>query len=197
MDRFLSIDDIVKACHFTSATVVEWIAKGKLPATRGPDGDHQVAEYDLVQFLQRAHLVVPKEFMRDDQLKVMIIDDEAGMRRMLKANLLSAFPGILVEESGEGFHGGWRAHAFVPDLILLDLILPGMDGFQVCQFIRGKEEFKHTKILVITGLRDDEALSRIMDDGADGYLIKPFSIADLKAKIIEFFPTNNIAEKSA
>lgn len=197
MDRFLSTDDIVRMCHFTETTILEWITKGKLPASRNAEGEYQITEYDLVRFLQRAHLMVPEELIRDEQLKVLIIDDEAGMRRMLRANLLSVLPGVLIEESGEGFHGGWRAHAFIPNLILLDLILPGMDGFQLCQFIRGKHEFKDTKILVITGLRDHEALSKIMDYGADGYLIKPFTIAELKNKIHEFFPTNEITEKSA
>lgn len=197
MDRFLSIDEIIDICHFTSATVMEWITKGKLPASRNAKGEYQVNQYDLVRFLQRAHLMVPESLITEGQLKILIVDDEAGMRRMLKANLLSALPGVLIEESGEGFHGGWRAHAFIPNLILLDLILPGMDGFQLCQFIRKKVEFKDTKILVITGLRDDEALTKIMDYGADGYLIKPFSIAELKEKILDFFPEYKTMDQSA
>ena len=188
MDRFLSIEDIGRVCHFPSATLVEWIIQGKLPATRNPDGDYQIEQYDFVRFLQKAQLAVPAEFMPDAQLKVLIVDDEPAMRRMVKANLLSAFPGVVVEESGEGFHGGWRAHAFIPNVILLDLVLPGMDGFQLCQFIRKKEEFNNTKIIVITGLRDQESLTKIMDYGADGYLIKPFSLAELTEQITKYYP---------
>ncbi len=118
----------------------------------------------------------------------MIVDDETHIRHLIRAILQKHFPDIFIEEAGEGFHAGWIASGFGPDLIILDLNLPGLNGFQACQFIRSLEFIKNfpalqrTRILAITG-SGNESRDQILNLGADDFLTKPFNNETLIRKV--------------
>ena len=87
------------------------------------------------------------------------------------------------ESAPDGFSAGRLVHVFAPDLVILDLLLPGVDGFQVCKMIRQDAETKSTKILAVTGYDSPEIRSKIIDSGADDYLGKPLEYAQTLEKI--------------
>ena len=74
----------------------------------------------------------------------------------------------------DGFEAGIQVILFNPDLVILDLKLPGMDGFEVCKKIKAGPQTKHIKILAVTGYHSLKAKNDILNSGADGYLPKPF-----------------------
>lgn len=83
---------------------------------------------------------------------------------------------IKIDSAMDGFEAGKKAVSFLPDLIILDLKLPGIDGFQVCKNIRNEEKLKNTKILAITGYDTPENKKKILECGADDFLAKPFEM---------------------
>ena len=89
----------------------------------------------------------------------------------------------LIEVAYNGFEAGKKFATFSPDFIILDIRMPGMDGYQVCANIRSDPKNKSIKILAISGVSENDEIKKIMDLGADDYLGKPFSNKILKERI--------------
>jgi DNA-binding response OmpR family regulator len=110
--------------------------------------------------------------------KILIVDDEISLQETLAYNLKKQ--GYQVETAGTGTEAIELAREFKPDLIILDVMLPGLDGFEVCRILRREMS---TPVLMLTA-RDDE-IDRVvgLEVGADDYLAKPFSMRELIARV--------------
>ena len=113
--------------------------------------------------------------------KVLIVDDEEHIVELLKFNLLNA--GYDVFTANDGIDAVKIAKAEKPGLVLLDLMLPGIDGFDVCKEIKRDNEMKKTSIIMLTA--KGEELDKILglELGADDYITKPFSVRELLARV--------------
>ncbi|MBI4971688.1 MAG: response regulator [Candidatus Omnitrophica bacterium] len=191
MDEFFTTFEVAKLCYVSPGTVIRWIREGKLPAAVTAGGHRRVRWEDLLVLLNSMKMPIPDEFMTAKNtngskgIKMLIVDDEMYIRKMIRFVIANDFPEIEVEEAVDGFSAGWKAFSHMPDLIILDIRLPGMDGFRICELIRKMPELKHTKIIAITGLPESETKEKIMKLGADDYLVKPFDLDELKNKIVE------------
>ncbi|MCL5291874.1 MAG: response regulator transcription factor [Actinobacteria bacterium] len=110
---------------------------------------------------------------------VLIVEDDSTINETLEYNLKREGFSVLVATSGTD--GLKLARAGEPDLVLLDLMLPGLDGFKVCQELR--ENDPALPILMITALQDEGSMVKGFQSGADDYITKPFSIVEVIAKI--------------
>ena len=113
--------------------------------------------------------------------KILIVDDEEHIIELLKFNLLNA--GYEVLTANNGIDAVKIAKAEKPSLILLDLMLPGLDGFDVCKEIKKDKDMKNTSIIMLTA--KGEELDKILglELGADDYITKPFSVRELLARV--------------
>jgi two-component system, OmpR family, response regulator RegX3 len=109
---------------------------------------------------------------------VLVVEDDEGIREMLKYNLVSA--GFSVQEAGDGAAGLRTARTSKPDLILLDLMLPGMSGLDFCRALR-----KTSRVPIIMLTAKDAEVDKIvgLELGADDYITKPFSIREVLARV--------------
>ena len=110
--------------------------------------------------------------------KILVIEDEISLRETLAYNLQKQ--GYMVETSGDGLQGLQLARQMSPDLILLDVMLPGMDGFEICRILRQEMDIP---ILMLTARVDE--IDRVvgLELGADDYITKPFSMRELLARV--------------
>ena len=115
--------------------------------------------------------------------KVLIVDDDPLIQKMLTKALSAQKYETAV--ASDGFEAGIQVAEFRPGLIILDLLMPGMDGFEVCKRIKGNPETSHIKILAVTGYDTTENRDRIMAEGADAYMTKPFDLNTLLEVIHE------------
>ncbi len=113
--------------------------------------------------------------------KILIIDDEAAGRQLLEAILTPETYDVIIGENGED--GLELATTEMPDLILCDVIMPGMDGFEVCQKIRENGSTNHIPVFLITALDDRDSRIKGIGAGADDYISKPFDRVEIAAKI--------------
>ena len=110
--------------------------------------------------------------------RILVVDDEPQIRRALRAALQAE--GYAVELAGSGGEALDRVAADPPELVILDLGLPDMDGADVCARLRG---WSHVPVIVLSVREAEREKVRALDMGADDYLVKPFGIAELLARI--------------
>ena len=121
-----------------------------------------------------------------DVKRVLIADDNAQFQRMLIKMLSNRQYEIAA--ASDGFETGMKIKEFNPDLILLDLIMPGIDSLEVCKKIKNNSNTRQIRILVITGYDTEEKRTQILQAGADDYLVKPFHLKTLLNRIDELIP---------
>ena len=113
--------------------------------------------------------------------RILVIEDEADLREVLAYNL--SREGFQVDAAGDGARGLSKAEERRPDLILLDLMLPDMDGLEVCRRLRQDRELSDTPIIMVTAKGEGTDIVVGLGVGADDYLCKPFSIQELVARV--------------
>ena len=119
--------------------------------------------------------------MRRRNGHVLVVDDDALNRRLLTATL--AREGLRTTSATDGAEALTAIHDDPPDVILLDVEMPGIDGFGVLERIKGDEATRHLPVIMISGLDDTESVVRCLEIGADDFLPKPFDAAILRARI--------------
>jgi len=112
---------------------------------------------------------------------VLVVEDDAAIRELLHLHLDLA--GFTIEESGDGRQALDRARATPFDLVLLDVMLPGLDGVSVCRAIRSAGQNVDTPILMLTAREGESDKVLGLESGADDYLTKPFGVRELMARI--------------
>lgn len=112
-------------------------------------------------------------------VRVLVVDDQVRMASLLKRGLEEE--GYAVDVVGDGTDAVWMATENAYDAIVLDVMLPGIDGFEACRRIRKAERW--APVLILSARRDVDDRVRGLDVGADDYLVKPFSFAELAARL--------------
>jgi adenylate cyclase len=112
---------------------------------------------------------------------VLVVDDDALNRRLVAATL--AREGLRTTSANDGAEALKAIRDDPPDVILLDIEMPGMDGFEVLERIKSDEKLRHLPVIMISGLDDTESVVRCLEIGADDFLPKPFDAAILRARI--------------
>jgi excisionase family DNA binding protein len=146
-------------------TVINWTKDGSLKAYRTKGGHRRIKKNDLEEFLRKHKIPVSLK------PKILIVDDEEAIRDGLKELFESL--DYEVHVAGDGFSGGLLIEKNRPEVVILDLIMPGVDGFGVCERIREQEHLRHTKVIVLTGYPSQENIERAKKSGAARVLAKP------------------------
>jgi DNA-binding response OmpR family regulator len=115
--------------------------------------------------------------------RVLVVDDEPHIAQIMKLTLESG--GYEVEVAVDGAEGLKRAKEWGPDLILLDLMLPNIDGYKVCRFLKFDQKYSHIPIILISAMGETEDKELGKQVGADLYMSKPFQPDELLARVSE------------
>ena len=119
--------------------------------------------------------------MKKTSYTVLVVEDEPDIRELIEFNLMKYDYNVLLANNGE--KGLKDASSYEPDLILLDLMLPGIQGIDVCRVIKSDENIKNTPIIILSALGQEEDIVSGLEAGADDYVSKPFSLDVLNARI--------------
>jgi len=109
--------------------------------------------------------------------KILIVDDEPDIREVLEIRLMAAKYDVITASNGEECLR--KAEEGMPDLILLDVMMPGMNGFEVCKRIKEGDKTKDIPVIMLTVLSQEQDLSKGLEEGASCFISKPFNIVDL------------------
>ena len=178
--RVLTTGEAAKYCGVNFRTVIRWIERGKLKAYKLPGrGDHRIQVEDFVVFLQANGMPVPDELQGQNR-SVLVIEDQPEMASAIRRVLVRH--GFEVEVARDGFSAGTMLSRMKPGLVTLDLKMPGMDGYEVLNFIRSHDEHAQTKVLVISA-ETSAGLEKAKSLGASDVLPKPFENDELLARV--------------
>ncbi len=168
--EILTIPKAAEYCSVTRMTMWRWVKSGNLRASVTPGGHHRILKEDLETFLREKGMgpMAGKHFPTQ---RILIVDDDPIIRDVL-SRMLSRRR-FKTEVAADGFEAGVRLMQFKPNLMILDLMMPGMDGFEVCERVKKDPMTAHIKILVLTGYGRDDYREQVMASGADGFLAKP------------------------
>ena len=184
--KALTTYEIAKYCDVTPRTVVQWISEGKIKAYRTPGNHSRVKIENFLKFLGTYNIPIPHDFNAliesTGKKKILIVDDDKNMALSIQ-RAFTLKGEYELELAFDGFDAGRKVVIFNPDLVILDIKMPGMDGYAVAKRIKEIPETSSAKIIAISAFFDDEGKKRITSLGADACLDKPFSQEELLEKI--------------
>ena len=181
--RFLTTGQIATSCQVTIPTVKRWIREGHLTAFQTAGGHFRITEDEFKRFQDVHRIPVDRPGTPVEALpKILIVDDDAALLDTLWEAL--TWDGrYKVEVAQDGYEGLIKVGSFAPNLLVLDIRMPGLNGFQVCRRVKADPATRETRILAITGHGAAHAREQILEAGADGFLEKPIRLDDLQAEV--------------
>jgi excisionase family DNA binding protein len=181
MKDFIGTFEAAKLCRVSPGTVTRWIKEGRLNSAVTAGGHHRIGTSDFIKFMESLRMPVPRELAQSAAFRVLIVDDEKDVRQLIRWVIETNYENVIVEEAEEGFTAGWKTRDFSPDLVILDMHMPGLNGFDFLEIIHRCSEAKSPYILVVSAL--DEIEKKVLEMGADDFLAKPFHVSELQKKI--------------
>ncbi len=188
-ERVYTTVDVANICKVTQRAVIYWIDKGKLEAYRTPGGHRRVKERALCEFMDRHGIPMGTPGDPRRRRRILIVDDDPLMVEMLEHFIKSENEHYDIESTSRGFQAGIRVCQWDPDLVFLDLLLPEVDGFEICRSLKGDPRTAAIHVVVITGQTDASAKSRALACGADEFLQKPLTREMIRAVLQRYVPT--------
>ena len=182
--------EAAKICHVTHHSIKNWIKQGLIKASRTPGGHYRILEEDLDRFREKYDMF-PRE-KGPSQRRVMIVDDDPDALALME-NILTDDGFELVKVSN-ATEVGLKAAQMGPDLILLDFLMPEINGFEVCKALRDNELTRSIPIMAVTCLTKEQDIERIFECGADEYLAKPFRVDHLLEKVRDLIGRGRASE---
>lgn len=170
-------------------TIRLWAQENKLPFTTTPGGHRRFRQKDIDEFIsQHMNTQSPK-------LSVLIVDDNEPHAEFLSEYIGQLDAGINTAIALDGFEAGQLIYESKPDLILLDLIMPGMDGYSVCRRIKNNPTTANIRVIAMTGFSTQENMQNILDAGAERCLSKPFSTETLREIIFKLINSHAVTNR--
>ena len=179
MKQSFSTSEVARYCHVTADTIRKWAEAGRIHVFKTPGGHRRIRREDLILFLRENGIPVHPD-LDNSGVKALVVDDEKAVVSVIRRFLERAQTPFQIEMAMDGYDAGHQVATFRPDVVFLDLRLPGIDGFEVCRRIKSSPEHAGTHVIAMTGYYDPEIAERIIELGALLCLQKPFSPDDLR-----------------
>jgi excisionase family DNA binding protein len=174
MDQFFTTFEVAALCQVYHTTVINWINKGQLKAYTTPGRHRRIQRNDLLEFMHRFNVHIPRE-LNDQKKKILAIDDDKSVLKVLEKAFSKLAPSVHLQTTTNGVEALVMVGKDIPDLIILDIIMPGMDGIQICRSLRANPETESIKIMAITGKNLTEEQETFLQRNVEAVFSKPFS----------------------
>lgn len=175
--------EVAQICKVSQQTVIRCFDSGRLKGFRVPGSRfRRITREGLVQFMKDNN--IPLDQLDSGKKRVLVVDDEPAIIDML-VELLERDGRFEVRTASTGFDAGVAAGEFQPDVIILDYMLPDVNGNVVCQTVRSNPRLEHVKIIIVSGVVNRDEIEALLSNGAHEFIKKPFEIDQLINKIAE------------
>lgn len=183
--------EVANICGVVNQTAINWIKGGHLKAFTTPGGQYRVYPDDLALFMKSRNMRIPEELNEKCsspvvfKQSVLIVDDDKGLNCVIARFLQKKYEnsGLKIFQAFDGFEAGVLMTQNQPGILILDLDLPGVDGFSLCKKIRENESFGKPIIVVVTALEDSSVEQRVKELGVNYFFKKPLNLNELSSII--------------
>jgi len=174
MKKFFTTSEMAQVCGVAHTTVIRWIGEGKLKAHETPGGHRRIERGDLLDFLKRFNIPVPAS-LADARYRVLVVDDESVMLSMIRKMFEGLPDEIELHMATHGMVALILIGKIPFNLVILDVLMPDMDGIEVCRELKRNPDTADIKIIAITGKQLTEEQEEYLDRNVECLLKKPFS----------------------
>ena len=183
MKSVFTTGEVADICNISQQTVIRCFDNGRLKGFRVPGSKfRRVPRESLIAFMKAND--IPTGQIDGGKRRVLIVDDDAAIVEML-TDLLGRDGRFEVKSASTGFDAGAMTKEFKPDIVLLDYMLPDINGNLVCRRIREDANLSRTRIIIVSGAVAQDELESLRAAGADDFFKKPFDVQKLIARIAE------------
>ena len=183
MEDTLTVFTASKYCNVSSKTIINWVEAGHIKAYRTVGGHRRIKKSDLEVFMLNQGIPIPVEKDEETRKKILVVDDDLIIVESIVQALEEDKYNYDVISASDGFEAGLQVNHFNPDLLILDIMMPDIKGYEVCKKIKTDKKTKHTKIIVLSAYLDDSKFAKMKEYGADVCLSKPLPLAKLKDEV--------------
>jgi excisionase family DNA binding protein len=181
MKDLFTTGEAAEICRVSQQTIIRCFDAGRLEGFRVPGSRfRRIPRQSLVKFMKENK--IPLDAIESGKRKVLIVDDDAEIVELLM-DVLDKDGRFELKTASSGYEAGMATERFQPELILLDYMLPDVNGNIVCQTIKKNPQFENIKIIIISGVVKQEEIAQLLKSGAEDFIRKPFDINELINKI--------------
>ncbi len=181
MKDLFTTGEAAEICRISQQTIIRCFDAGRLDGFRVPGSRfRRIPRRNLIKFMKDNN--IPLDSIESGKRKVLIVDDDAEIVELI-VEVLERDGRFEVKTASSGYEAGIATQRFRPELILLDYMLPDVNGNVVCQTIRRNPEFENIKIIIVSGVVKEDEIAQLLKSGAEDFIRKPFNITELTDKI--------------
>lgn len=181
MKTVFTTGEAAEICKVSQQTIIRCFDSGRLKGFRVPGSRFRRIPRDaLLQFMKDNS--IPPDLLDSGKTKVLVVDDDPEIVELF-VDVLERDGRFEVKTADTGYTAGILTNEFRPDLIILDYMLPDVNGNVVCKTIRENEAFNNIKIIIVSGVVNQDEINDLLKSGADEFVKKPFNIEKLIERI--------------
>ena len=181
MKELFTTGEAAEICRVSQQTIIRCFDSGRLEGFRVPGSKfRRIPRESLMKFMKDN--TIPLNGLETGKKKVLVVDDDAEIVDLL-VEVLTRDGRFDVKTATSGYEAGIQTQRFRPDCILLDYMLPDVNGNVVCHTIRKNPEFENIRIIIVSGVIKQDEIDQLLKSGAQDFVKKPFDINDLIKKI--------------
>lgn len=177
MKTVFTTGEAAKVCKVSQQTIIRCFDSGQLKGFRVPGSRfRRIPREQLYAFMRENG--IPTDALESGKRKVLIVDDDEELVELIR-EVLEKDGRFEIRSANNGFDAGMLVKEYRPDIIVLDIMLPDINGKEVCQRVRSDKTMEAVKIICISGMVEEEKVADLKTAGADDFLHKPFEIEKL------------------
>lgn len=183
--RVFTTGEAADVCKVSQQTIIRCFDSGRLGGFRVPGSKfRRIPRAELLKFM-KANDIPPENlesFLGLTTKRILVVDDDPAILDLFR-EVLNNDPRYNVKFAATGYEAGLLTESFRPHLLILDFMLPDINGDAVCKRIRENEHLASTKVLFVSGVVSRQEIERLLTAGASGFIAKPFNLSELTGRI--------------
>jgi two-component system, OmpR family, response regulator RpaA len=179
--KVFTTGEAAQVCKVSQQTIIRCFDSGRLNGFRVPGSRfRRIPREELMRFMRSND--IPLEVLGSSLKRILVVDDDVQIASLIK-DVFGDDGRFDVRVAHNGYDAGMETERFQPHLILLDYMLPDINGDVVCKRVRERESLAETRVLCISGVIESDEIEGLLDAGADGFLKKPFDLGELLSRV--------------
>ena len=183
--------EAAKICKVSQQTIIRCFDNGTLKGFRVPGSRFRRIPRDQLYTFMRDN-GIPTDALESGKRKVLLVDDDVGLVELMQ-DVFARDGRFEIRTANNGFNAGMMILEFEPDLVVLDVMLPDINGREVCARVRGDSGLEAVKIMCISGMIEQEKINDLRAAGANDFMNKPFAVEELLGRCCELLDMERAA----